>query len=64
MPDEALFCCSISREIPPSFLSLKGYLTPFMQLKKFPDIPVCTQEENEFPTTTQEEPRFYLLISR
>ena len=46
MPDEALFCYSISREIPPSLLSLKGYLTPFMQLKNFPNIPVCTREEH------------------
>ena len=45
--DEALFRCSILRKIPPCLLSLKGYLTPFMQLKKFPDIPVCTPEEHQ-----------------
>ena len=27
-------------------LALKGYLTPFRQLKKFPDIPVSTREEH------------------
>ena len=64
MPDEALFCYSISREIPPSLLSLKGYLTPFMQLKKFPDIPPALKRNNEFLATTQEEPHFSLLISR
>ena len=44
--DEAFFCCSISREIPPSFLKLKAYLTPFMQLKNFPDVLVSSQEEH------------------
>ena len=46
-PDEALFCYSVSREIPPPLLSLKGNLTPFMQLKNFPDIPICTREEHQ-----------------
>jgi len=57
-PDEALFRYSVSREILPSLLSLKGYLTPFMQLKKFPDIPPALKRNNEFLATTQEEPHF------
>ena len=43
--DEALFHCGISREISPSLLILKGSLTPLMQLKKFPKIPVFNREE-------------------
>ena len=43
--DEALFHCDISREISPSLLILKGSLTPLMQLKKFPHIPVFNREE-------------------
>ena len=39
----------------------KGYFTPLLQLKKFPDIPVSTREEAlEFPAHP-EEPRFRLL---
>ena len=44
--DEALFRCNILREIPPSLLISKGPLTTFMQLKKFPDIPVSPREEH------------------
>ena len=43
---EALFCFGISREIPPPLLSPERVLTPLRQLKKFPDIPVCTREEH------------------
>ena len=47
MRDDALFCCGISREILPSFLSLERVLdTPLLQLKKFPDIPISTGEEH------------------
>ena len=45
MPDEALFRCSIS-EKSPSLLSLEKVLDTFYELKKFPDIPVCTPEEH------------------
>ena len=46
--DEALFCCSISREITPSHLNLEMVLQPLLQQKKFPDIPICTREENRW----------------
>ena len=46
MRDKALFHCSITREILHSPLRLAGSLTPLMQLKKFPDIPVSTREEH------------------
>ena len=46
MPDEALSAAaSWEKSHLPSWAS-KGYLTPVMQLKKFPDIPVCTPEEH------------------
>ena len=46
MPDEALFCCSVLREIPPSLLSLKRVLDTLIEFNKFPNITVCTREEN------------------
>ena len=39
----------------------KGSFTPFLQLKKFPDIPVSTREEAREFCPHQEEPRFRLL---
>ena len=44
--DESLFHCGISREIPHCSSASKGSLTPLSQLKKFPDIPISTQEEH------------------
>ena len=43
---EALFRCGVFRDIPPSLLSPDCFLTPLRELNKFPDIPVCTQEEH------------------
>ena len=62
--DEALFCCGVSKEIPHSHFSLERILTPLRQLKKFPDIAVSNERNTEGPATTQEEPRFCLLILR
>ena len=42
----------------------KGSFTPFLQLKKFPDIPVCTPEEARESRPHPEEPRFRLLARR
>ena len=39
----------------------KGSFTPFLQLKKFPDIPVSTREEARESRPHPEEPRFCLL---
>ena len=39
----------------------KGSLTPLLQLKKFPDIPVCTREEGRESRPHPEEPRLCLL---
>ena len=39
----------------------KGSFTPFLQLKKFPDIPVSTREEARESRPHPEEPRFRLL---
>ena len=39
----------------------KGSFTPFLQLKKFPDIPVSTREEARESRPHPEEPRFSLL---
>ena len=39
----------------------KGSFTPFLQLKKFPDIPVPTREEARESRPHPEEPRFHLL---
>ena len=41
--------------------SSKGSLTPLLQLKKFPDIPVSTREEAREFCPHPEEPRFRLL---
>ena len=41
-----------------------GHLTPFRQVKKFPTYPSPLEWNAEFPTTTQEKPRFPLLLSR
>ena len=54
MQDEALFCCSISREIPPSLLSLKRFL----------DTLDATQEVPRHTHYTQEEPQGFCHISR
>ena len=45
-------------------LNLKGGLTSFMQLQRFPKIPVATRGEPEFPTPTWEEPCVPYFISR
>ena len=39
----------------------KGYFTPLLQLKNFPDIPVSTREEARESRPHPEEPRFPLL---
>ena len=39
----------------------KGSFTPWLQLKKFPDIPVSTREEAQESRPHPEEPRFRLL---
>ena len=39
----------------------KGSFTPLLQLKKFPDIPVCTREEARESRPHPEETRFLLL---
>ena len=39
----------------------KGYFTPLLQHKKFPDIPVSTREEARESGPHPEEPRFRLL---
>ena len=39
----------------------KGSLTPLLQLKKFPDIPVSTREEARESRPHPEEPRFRLI---
>ena len=39
----------------------KGFFTPLLQLKKFPDIPVSTREESRESRPHPEEPRFRLL---
>ena len=36
MGDDALFCCGISREIPPSFLSLKSVLDTLVSTQEVP----------------------------
>ena len=40
----------------------KGYFTPLLQLKNFPDIPVSTREEARESRPHPEEPRFRLLV--
>ena len=45
MLEEAFLHCSISKESPCCLLELKRYLKRFMQLQKFPQIPVPTQQE-------------------
>ena len=42
----------------------KGSFRPFLQLKKFPDIPVCTREEARESRPHPKEPRFRLLALR
>ena len=42
----------------------KGSFTPFLQLKKFPKIPVSTREEARESRPHPEEPRFRLLARR
>ena len=39
----------------------KGFFTPLLQLKKFPDIPVSTREEALTFRPHPEEPRFHLI---
>ena len=39
----------------------KGFFTPLLQLKKFPDIPVSTREEVRESRPHPEEPHFRLL---
>ena len=58
------FSRAVSREKThiPSW-NAKGYLTPLMQLRGPQDTRPC-ERNTKFPTTTQEEPRFPLLISR
>ena len=59
MRDEVLLCCDISREIPPSLLSLKGSLTLWMQPKNFLDIAVSTRDEHrESPHDLRRSPFF------
>ena len=41
--------------------TFKGSFTPLLQLKKFPDIPVSTREEERESRPHPEEPRFRLL---
>ena len=62
MRDETLFRYGILKEIPPSLLASKGSLTHLMQLKKFTDIPICTEKNTEGWAKTQEELPFSLLI--
>ena len=45
MLEEALLRCSVSKESPYLPWNWKGYLTRFMKLQKFPQIPVPTREE-------------------
>ena len=56
----------ISAEASPGYLHLtsgtsKGSITPLLQLKKFPDIPVSTREEARESRPHPEEPRFCLI---
>ena len=62
MQDEALFQCGTSREIPPFLLSLEGVLNTFDATQEVCPSPL--ERNTNVPTTTQEEPRFSLLISR
>jgi len=62
--EEALLCCSISKESPSFLWNLKGSSTHFMKLQKIPEIPVPLERNAEFPTTNQEEPCFHHLKSR
>ena len=41
--------------------NFKGFFTPLLQLKKFPDIPVSTREEARESRPHPEEPRFRFL---
>ena len=59
---EALFCCGVLRAMPPYLLSHERVLETLREPKKFPNIPVCNRKEYQGPATTQEEPRFSLLI--
>ena len=43
--DEAHFQCDVSRLITPNLWNFQRVLTPWLQIKKFPKIPVSTREE-------------------
>ena len=56
--EEALLCCSVSKESPRFTCNSKGSLTRFTKLQKFPRYLSPLERNAEFPTTRQEEPRF------
>ena len=62
--DQVLFHSDVSREIPPSLLSLESILDTLRQHKKFPDTPVSTLEEHRGSRHKSRRPRFSLLIPR
>ena len=63
MWDEALSLCEVARESPPSFLSLKRFLDTLDATQEVPPkYPSPLEWNTKFPATTQEKPRFALLI--
>ena len=58
---EAVLGKQVSLECTVTSGTSKGSFTPLLQLKKFPDIPVYTREEERESRPHPEEPRFRLL---
>ena len=74
-PDEALFCCSISREIPPSLLSLKRVLDTLYATEEFPQhtllhsrgtsrFPHQLKKSPVFPSSSQDEGPFPCFVCK
>ena len=62
--DEALFQSSVSRKTPHFFLKCDRVLVTLDASQEGPQDTRPCERNTEFPTTTQEEPRFPLLILR
>ena len=62
--EEALLCCSVSKESPRFLWNSKGSSTFFTKLQKFKRYLSQLERNTEFPTTSQEEPRFPRLNLR
>ena len=73
--DEALFCCSISREIPPSLLSLEGVLYTLEATQQVPrvmhlhsigtpSVPPQLKKSPLFPSSSREESPFPCFIRK